>query len=571
LTTRPKNNFFLNFFLSLCIVALGQPARIDWLGAVAAFFGFALFFLSLSPLFTRLQKFLAGSVWFTVVQLIQLSWMTSIEFQGYYILFVYSLLSLWLGCQFGLLTLLVANGEGKISIRKILFCASLWTLMEWARLLILCGFSWNPIGLALTSFIPSLQFSSVFGILGLSFWVMMTNLAGLNVLRSRIKSGQTVLRAESFLYRAQYIFWIILASFPYLFGVAQLNYQQTTNKAEKKILGVALIQTDLLPSEKAPHIGRAEDFISPFEQWERILYFLKEKQMNHWDLIVLPEAAVPMPSDLSGYPYFKTREVWISAFGPEIEKKFPPLRAPFAEQRYHQGQKIWCVSNLFWCQVLANLYTSEVVAGLDHADRIENKNFNSAFYFKPNSLVFQRYDKQILLPLAEYLPFDFLRPLTKNYGIYDFFSQGNGTKIFGEKVRFSPSICYEETFSEVMRNGKTKGAELFVNVTNDNYYPDSSLHEQHLFHARLRAVENGIPLIRACNSGGTAVIDSFGQLLAKFEAGDAHRANDGVLTCHFTVFQFPTLFSFWGEGGIISLCFIFFLYNWRMSLATYCK
>ena len=550
-----KSRYFLHFFLSLCIVALGQPARIGWLGAVAAFFGFALFFLSLPLPFSRLQKFLSGTAWFAMIQLVQLSWMTSIEFQGYYILFVYFFLSLWLGCQFGLLTIFVSNGEEKISIRNILFCASLWTLMEWSRLLILCGFSWNPIGLALTFFIPSLQFSSIFGVLGLSFWVILTNLTGLNALRSRMKSRQT-------------IYWMLFAGFPYLFGLAQLHYRQATYESKRKTLDVALIQTDLLPSEKTPHAGRTEDFISPWEQWERILSFLKKEEMSQWDFIVLPEAAVPMSSDLSGYPYAKVSEVLITTFGPESEKKFPPLRAPFAEQRYYQGQKVWCVSNLFWCQALANLYQCEVIAGLDHSDPIVRKNFNSAFYFNPNNLLFQRYDKQILLPLAEYLPFGFLRSLTKNYGIYDFFSRGEGTKIFGEKIRFSPSICYEETFSEIMRNGKMQGAQLFVNVTNDNYYPDSSLHKQHLFHSRLRAVENGVPLIRACNSGGTAVIDSFGQFVAKFEAVEPHQMNDGVLNCRFTAFQFSTLFSFWGEGGIISLCFIFFLYNWRINLPT---
>ncbi len=550
---RVKANHF-KFFLSLCIVALGQPARIGWLGAVAAVIGYSLFFLCISPLVSHLKKILVGVIWFTTVQLIQLSWMTSIEFQGYYILFIYSLISLWLGCQFGLLTFFVLNEE-KLSIRKVLFCASLWALMEWARLLIMCGFSWNPIGLALTSFIPSLQFASFFGILGLSFWVMLTNLIGLNALRSRMRSRQTA-------------YWLIFVSIPYLFGVMQLNFHQYANRNEKRTLDVALIQTDLLPSEKTPHFDRMKEFVTPLEQWESILHFLKEKQKSHWDLIVLPEAAVPMPSDLSGYPYVKAREALIATFGPESERKFPPLRVPFAEQHFYHGQKIWCVSNLFWCQALANLYDAEVVAGLDHADRALNKNFNSAFYFKPNSLLFQRYDKQILLPLAEYLPFDFLKPLTKSYGIYDFFSHGEETKIFGDKVLFSPSICYEETFSEMMRNGRAKGAELFVNITNDNYYPKSSLHEQHLYHSRLRAVENGIPLIRSCNSGVTAVIDCFGQLLARFEdaAGDSERA--GVLNYYFTAFHFPTLFSFWGEGGIIGICFIFFLHNWRRSLSS---
>lgn len=532
----------LNFILSLFVVALGQPARVGWLGAVAAVAGFALFFLSLSSSLSRMQKFSAGTAWFFGVQLIQLSWMTSIEFQGYYILVVYVLISLWLGAQFGLLTLFVPVGEERLSMREILFCASLWTLMEWGRLLILCGFSWNPIGLALTYFIPSLQFASVFGVLGLSFWVMMTNLMGLNVLRSSIKQAP---------------YWLFLTFIPYLYGLAQLHYFPTR---QQQTLDLALIQTDLLPSEKSPYDGRAEDFISPFEQWERILSFFKEKQIKRSDLILLPEAAVAMPSDLCNYPYSRAREIWVKAFGAESENKLPPLRAPFAHQRDFFGEKIWCVSNLFWCQALANLFDSEVVAGLDHCDRGVKKNFNSAFYFKPNSLSFHRYDKQILLPLAEYIPFNFLKPLTKSYGINDFFAHGEVTKIFGEKVPFSPSICYEETFSEMMREGRSFGAELFVNMTNDNYFPASSLHGQHLYHARLRAVENGIPLARACNSGGTAVIDSFGRLAAQFEG------REGILNYHLTAAHFPTLFSFWGDAGIVSLCLIFFLYNLRFRL-----
>ena len=162
----------------------------------------------------------------------------------------------------------------------------------------------------------------------------------------------------------------------------------------------------------------------------------------------------------------------------------------------------------------------------------------------------ERYDKQILLPLAEYLPFDFLRPLTKSYGIYAFFSHGEGAKIFGEKKLFSPSVCYEETFPSIMRQARVEGAELFVNVTNDNYYPNSSLHKQHLFHARLRAVENGIPLIRACNSGGTAAIDSFGKMLAFFQS------QEGVLQCRLATYHYPTLYSFWGDFGIVSLCLV---------------
>lgn len=511
------------FLASLGIVAFGQPARIGILGALAAAVGFALFFQSAPS--SRKSRFIAGSLWFCSIQLIQLSWMTSIEFQGYYILAVYAMMAIAIGIQFGLLTAVIPR-EGKIPFLSILALSSLWTLMEWVRHLVMCGFSWNPIGLALTHFIPSLQLASVFGVLGLSFMVMMTNLLALN-----IRGGRSL------------AFWAVAASFPYLLGWGQLQF--FSQAAEIKNLDVALVQTNLLPSEKIPLCQRTREFITPLQQWGTIFKSIQEKKKERWDLIVLPEAAVPMPSDACIHPYEETRKMLSDVLGPGCEQHFPPLQIPFAKMR-----SSWHVSNLFLCQTLANFYHSDVLAGLDHIDRALRDNFNSAFFFSPG-MPFERYDKRVLLPLGEYLPFEWLRPLTKSYGITEFFSQGKEGKVFGNKIRFSPSICYEETFPEIMRN---EGADLLVNVTNDNYYPDSSLHAQHLFHARLRAVENGVPLVRACNSGVTAVIDSFGRVLAKIESGE------GVLNYSLKTFRFPLFFPY-GETGGLSVYHSFFYFT----------
>ncbi len=473
-----------------------------------------------------------GTLWFTCVQLVQLSWMTAIEFQGFYILFVYALVALGMGCQFGLLTVCIP-ASGKIPFLRILSCAALWTVMEWSRLFIACGFSWNPIGLALTHYAASLQFASVFGVYGLSFWVMLVNLLALNA--SRMKRN--------------FALPLCFACVPYLFGWAHLSRQSSAIKT----LDVALVQTAWLPSQKTPHPDRMREFVEPIEQWWRIFKCVKDNPPC--DLIALPEAAVPLQSDFSFYRYAEAKRMLIAEVGPQVVQAFPPLKPPFAEQRVLTNEKIWCVSNLFFCQTLANLYRAEVVAGLDHADVIVRKNFNSAFYFKPDSDRLDRNDKQILLPLGEYLPFEWMRPWTKSYGIFDFFSHGAGTKIFGDKVPFSVSICYEETFPFIMRDARAKGAELFVNLTNDNYYPHSTLHEQHFFHARLRAVENGIPLIRVCNAGITAVIDPFGSKIAALGAAE------GVLNHRLTVERIPTLFALWGDAGIISICLCILLFG----------
>lgn len=544
-----NSKFLLGFFLSLGVVALGQPARLGWLGAIASILGFTLFFCTLPAKLPKQTRFTLGAVWFAIVQLVQLSWMVSIEFQGYFIIVVYFLYALGLACQFGLLTLLVPE-EGKIPAFKLVFCAALWTLMEWMRLFFLD--SWNPVGLALTHFTAPLQMTSIFGIFGMSFWVMLTNLIGVNLFRMQYKVSQMLL-------------WGAMACLPYFFGVLHLFYHVERSRAEQNKLDIALVQTSLLPSEKIPHQDRMEDFVSPLVQWSRIITSLKERNVQKWDLIVLPEAAVPLLSDAAFYQYEVVREMFISELGHDVIQKFPPLIYPYAEQRNFLDRKIWCVSNLFLCQVLANHYQSEIVAGLDHSDKKAGKNFNSAFYLQPFSIFCERYDKQVLLPLAEYLPFTFLKPLAKSYGIHDFFSRGTGSKVFSQKFPFSVAICYEETFPEIMREARERGAKFFINISNDNYYPGTSLHEQHFYHARVRAVENGVPLVRACNSGVTAAVNSFGETLKRLEAkAPTLKALEGTLGCRLTLYQYFTCFSFWGEAGIVSLCLLFILSYWRI-------
>ncbi len=134
----------------------------------------------------------------------------------------------------------------------------------------------------------------------------------------------------------------------------------------------------------------------------------------------------------------------------------------------------------------------------------------------------------------------------------------------------SPSICYEETFPEIMHSAKKKRAGLFVNLTNDNYFPNTQLHAQHFFHARLRAVENGIPLARACNTGVTAVVDCFGRKIASLAPG-CEVGKCEVLSTRIPTDSCKTIFSFWGQRGIIALCLVMCLFEcvtwkWRRKV-----
>jgi len=502
---------------SLLLVGLGQPARLPWLCPFVAAAGFALFFSHFSQESSKKQRFFSGLFWFAAVQGIQLSWMTSIEFQGYYILFVYAILCLLLGAQFGLLCVCLSRFSP-------LTLASLWTLLEWMRLHVACGFSWNPIGLSLAFHPLPMQGACLFGVLGLSFWVMLVNLFAFKALRERKFN----------------CLWVALAVAPYLFGWIHMHVHAERIRGDS--LHVALIQTGLLPSEKIPLLHRQDAPIPPEAQWEKILGYLKQQDSATWDLILLPEAVVPLQADI---PHYRLEQI-----EPILPKQHFSFAFPFVAQRAGQLR----ASNLFWAKAIANAYQADVVLGLDHYDASQARFFNSAFLVTPGSDSAQRYDKRILLPLAEYLPFHWLSRWTKSYGIYDFFSHGKSLQpLQGKKRSLSVSICYEETFSHAIRTAARTGGDLLVNLTNDNYYPHSLLPEQHFSHARLRAVENGRPLLRCCNTGVTAVIDSLGRLVARFGI-KGEEFKQGVLDTHFIPYTYKTLYMLWGDWALIAFC-----------------
>lgn len=516
------------FFISLLIVALGQPSFVPWLGALAAGFGYALFWRSVAIYPLARQRFGRAVLWYSLVSLIQLSWMTSIEYQGLYILLVLTLLVLWLGLQFGLLTLLIPYNRF-LSLSRLLAIAALWTLMEWSRFHVLCGYSWNLVGMAL-SHSYSLQMATLFGVLGLSFWVILVNLFALRALVKKTLKNVTT--------------WGVLAAFPYFFGMGYCLYYNL-QKPEAKDIHCALVQTGLLPTEKNILKGKMQAFISPYEQWRQILLLLKQSLNQPLDLLVLPESVVPFTSHQNIYSQEKVREIFNQVFGAEIAPFFPVFSSE--EQ----------VSNAFWAQSLANYFKVEVIIGLDHLEE-DGTTHNSAFYFRPNDELSSRYDKQVLMPLAEYLPFEWLRPLVKTYGVTHFFTPGQDVKIFEGKLPYSVSICYEETFPEIARAGRKQGAKLLVNVSNDAWYPFSRLPSQHYEHARLRAVENGIPLIRSCNMGITAAIDSFGREIAKLQEYKTDGTPyAGILYTTIKAEEHPTPYLFWGNQAILAISFFF--------------
>jgi len=127
------------------------------------------------------------------------------------------------------------------------------------------------------------------------------------------------------------------------------------------------------------------------------------------------------------------------------------------------------------------------------------------------------YHKAHLVPFGEYMPFtELLRGLVAFFNLpMSEFSAGASQQAPIETAlgRVGVSICYEIAFGEEIIR-RTKQANFLVNVSNDAWFGKSVAPYQHLQIARLRAMETGRPILRATNTGVTAIVDHLGRLTA---------------------------------------------------------
>jgi len=529
---------FVLVLISFFGVAMAQNAWIGWLGPFAAAAGYALFWQAVSGTSPK-QRFWTGFVWFFSVQAFQLSWMATTEYMGLGIIAVYLALAIGLGIQFGFLSWLIGPLQS-LSILRCLALAGIWVLLEWIRLYVCTGFTWNPVGLALAACPYSLQTASLFGIFGLSFWVIFVNLVGLKAYFLR-----------SF---PVYAGWALCAVAPYVFGIIQYS----TTAQDNRSLSVLLVQTALVPEQRDYDPKFPDRFIDPLEQWDRILGIIENTKAQNVDLIVLPEGAVPFNAYQCAYPLVDVERVWTDHFGLVSDNDFPTS----GKEADYKGS-LKRVSNAFWARALANHFQCDVVMGMNDWEPDSGKHFNAAFHFSPRGESASRVEKRILVPVGEYVPFknwDWVAQfLSKQFGIGDSFDPGNEAKVFSGRVLMGVSICYEETFSEVIRHLRMNNAQLFINISNDVWFPHSRLAKQHFNHGVVRVVENGVPLIRACNTGITCGVDCFGNVLAQYPEDQA-----GALVLEVPLRSFRTLYSIIGDRAILILSAFFALCSFKM-------
>lgn len=195
-----------------------------------------------------------------------------------------------------------------------------------------------------------------------------------------------------------------------------------------------------------------------------------------------------------------------------------------------------------------------VLAGIQRGDGA--RWFNSLAVLNPDAQVGAVYDKFHLVPFGEYVPWG---DALARFGITAFAAQhGNGySPGAGPRVLdlpglpdFQPLICYEAVFERDLARAAVGGRRpgWLLQITNDAWFGTRSGPYQHLAQARLRAVQSGLPLLRAANTGVSASIDAYGRVRGNLPLGTA-----GALDARLPGALGPTLWWRWGDTPMLGI------------------
>lgn len=367
---------------------------------------------------------------------------------------LFLVLSAYLALYFGVVAWLVRKGEVS-GITPLISFPTLWVGLEFLRSFLFSGFPWASLGYSQYRILPLIQISDITGVYGLSFLIVLANVVLLRIIKGAVMKGHSVYPAKS----AALLLALLLLTMGY--GFMRLN-----NVEKGAPLKVALIQGNI-PQDVKWDPAFMESTVASYERLSR------EACAGGAELVVWPESAVPF--------YFQDN--------PEYSSRI---------RRLASGLKSFMV---FGSPAYDN-------------DGVSIKYRNSAYLLSPAGEVMGRSDKIHLVPFGEYVPLANLLPFVHKLvvGIGDF-SPGSATlPLAVGKEKIGVLVCFEGIFPELSRGYVMAGSGMLVNITNDAWYGRSSAPYQHLSMAVFRAVENRVPLVRAANTGITAIIDSRGHL-----------------------------------------------------------
>ena len=356
---------------------------------------------------------------------------------------------------------------------RLLTLAAALTSSEWLRGHVLSGFPWNAFGYALITPLALAQSASVVGVWGLTF-IAVAVFASPAVLADVIKDRR----------------WA-----PVLGAVTVLA----------ALAAFGAIRLALNPTESVPGV-RLRIMQPNLQQDMKFNYSAKNEVMRHY--VGLSERVAGPGADLGNV----THLIWPESAFPFFLAREPDALAAIAGKLPANTRLITGAARV-----------AEPITGIQGL-----RAYNSIYVIDHTGSILSIYDKLHLVPFGEYLPF---QNLLERLGLMQL-TKVQGGFLAGERRRqmavlpapeMLPLVCYEVIFpGEAVPRGERPG--WLLNVTNDAWFGISSGPYQHLQQARVRAIEEGLPLVRAANSGVSAVVDPLGRIVRSLPLG-----SEGIL------------------------------------------
>jgi apolipoprotein N-acyltransferase len=409
--------------------------------------------------------------------------------------------------------LLWRPGVSRIFAFTITFFAA-----DWLRGHILTGFPWNLWGYALAGNDALAQSASLFGIYGLTLLTLLIAASPAALAGSRARE-----RSRGWLLP---VLCVILLGAGWSWGAVRLG-----GATAETVEGVRLRIVQ-------GNIPQADKWKPEHREWifDRLLTLSRtaagsDAEPESPTHIIWPETAVPV--------LFMLNE---SIHSEDVRSALARLIAPGATM----------------------ILGAERVEGTKRDDGRYNidRVYNSLFMLGAQARPAGIYDKVHLVPFGEYLPFEETLTalgVTQLTHVNTGFASGDSKPLMtaGNAPPFMPLICYEAIFPGWVAGSEGGRPAWLLNLTNDAWFGTSTGPYQHLHQTRLRAIEEGLPLIRSANTGISAVIDPYGRIARKIPLNEM-----GVIDYGLPVAISPTPYTLLRQKWLILfVCGFFILYR----------
>jgi apolipoprotein N-acyltransferase len=370
-------------------------------------------------------------------------------------------------------------------LARALLLAAAWTVAEWLRGHLFTGFPWNLPAYVWSLNLPMMQSAALWGAWGLSFVTIL--LCGLLALLGRGDRRNDV--------RAGAAAFAVIAAL-YGFGAWRLAPEDAGDLAAvtRPATMLRLVQGNIDQWEKLTGAHRDRDVM------QHVRLSTATPGLDQVQAVIWPETAATV--------FLDRQDDWRTL----VATAAPP--------------------------------NGVLVTGTLRGDPPQGepeRYWNSLAVIDPQARIVATADKFHLVPLGEYVPLrdvigPFVAKLTAGAGD---FSAGPGPVTVNAPglPPFSPLICYEVIFPGAVTDPGYR-PDWLLNVTNDGWFGRSPGPYQHFASARFRAVEEGLPLARAANTGISAMVDPFGRVLASLPLG-----TEGTLDVLLPAPLAPTMFS----------------------------